>query len=138
MDASLPIQIQKDSGIPLYIQVERQIRLLIQQGLLRPGDLMPTVRELAVELGINSNTVSRVYRDLQQGGILVLKRGVGSFVSDSVSSKTLRRKELQQLDRKVDELIGFCRRLQISPLILSQLIETRWNATDRETSDAEA
>ena len=87
---------------------------------------MPTVRALAVELGVNSNTVARVYRDLQQAGVLVLRRGVGTFVSEDLTAKALPRKELQQLDRKVDELIMLCRRLQISPLILSQFIESRW------------
>lgn len=130
MAASIPVQIQKDNGIPLYIQIEQQIRLLIQQGVLHPGDLLPTVRALAVQLGINSNTVSRVYRDLQHAGVLVLKRGVGTFVSDKVVAKALPRRELQQLDRKVDELIVLCRRMQVAPGILSQLIKTRWDEGD--------
>jgi GntR family transcriptional regulator len=126
MGSSMPFQIQKDSGIPLYIQLEGQIRLLLQQGDLQPGDMMPTVRALAVELGINSNTVARVYRDLQQAGVLVLRRGVGTFVSEDLTAKALHRKELETLDRKVDELITLCRRLQISSRILSQFIESRW------------
>ena len=126
MGSSMPFQVQKYNGIPLYIQLEGQVRLLIRQGDLQPGDLMPTVRALAVELGVNSNTVARVYRDLQQAGVLVLRRGVGTFVSEDLTAKALPRKELQQLDRKVDELITLCRRLQISPLILSQFIESRW------------
>ena len=126
MGSSMQFQVQKDNGIPLYIQLEGQVRMLIQQGDLQPGDLMPTVRALAVELGVNSNTVARVYRDLQQAGVLVLRRGVGTFVSEDLTAKALPRKELQQLDRKVDELITLCRRLQISPLVLSQFIESRW------------
>ena len=126
MGSSMPFQIQKDSGIPLYIQLDGQIRLLLQQGDLQPGDMMPTVRALAVELGINSNTVARVYRDLQQAGVLVLMRGVGTFVSEDLTAKALHRKELVQLDRKVDELITLCRRLQIAPRVLSQFIESRW------------
>ena len=126
MGSSMPFQIQKDSGIPLYIQLEGQVRLLLQQGDLQPGDMMPTVRALAVELGINSNTVARVYRDLQQAGVLVLRRGVGTFVSEDLTAKALHRKELEELDRKVDELITLCRRLQIAPRILSQFIESRW------------
>src|SRR4051812_46837805 len=110
MGSSMPFQIQKDSGIPLYVQLESQVRMLLQQGDLQPGDMMPTVRALAVELGINSNTVARVYRDLQQAGVLVLRRGVGTFVSEDHTGKALHRKELETLDRKVDELITLCRR----------------------------
>ena len=137
MGESISMQIDRDSGIPLYVQIERQIELLIQQGVLKPGDPMPTVRALAVQLAINSNTVSRVYRDLQHAGVLILKRGVGTFVSDTVTAKTLRRKELEQLDTKVNSLIGLCRRLQISPFILSQLIESRWNEGHRHDADVE-
>ena len=135
MSGSIPVQIERDSGVPLYVQIERQIELLIQQGVLQPGGLLPTVRALAVELSINSNTVSRVYRDLQHAGILTLKRGIGTFVSENVSSKTLRRKELEQLDTKVDSLIRLCQRLEISPFILSQLIESRWKERHRLNPD---
>ena len=82
---SLAVQINKTNGIPLYIQLEEQIRLLMHRGELKPGDLMPTVRSLAVELEINSNTVSRVYRDLQNEGLLTLKRGVGTSISEQAS-----------------------------------------------------
>jgi GntR family transcriptional regulator len=138
MGGFLSLNLERDSGVPLYVQIERQIELLIQQGGLKPGDLMPTVRALAVELSINSNTVSRVYRDLQHAGILTLKRGVGTFVSETVTSKTLRRKELEQLDTKVDSLISLCRRLQISPFILSQLIESRWNDGHRHNTEPQS
>jgi GntR family transcriptional regulator len=122
----LPVQIQNESGVPLYVQVEQQIRLLIHRGVLRPGELMPTVRELAVQLGINSNTVARVYQDLQREGVLVLRRGVGSFVADKPPSRPLPPADLRVLEKKVDELIALGRRIGLAPGELYQLIETRW------------
>jgi GntR family transcriptional regulator len=122
----LPVQIQNDNGVPLYVQVEQQIRLLVLRGVLRPGDLMPTVRELAVQLGINSNTVARVYQDLQREGVLVLRRGVGSFVADKPPARPLAPADVRVLEKKVDELINLGRRLGFSPGELHQLIETRW------------
>lgn len=83
---SLSVRINRKNGIPLYVQLEEQIRVLMHRGELQPGDLMPTVRELAVQLEINSNTVARVYRDLQNDGLLNLKRGIGTFVSDEGST----------------------------------------------------
>jgi GntR family transcriptional regulator len=127
----LPIQLQKDSGIPLYIQLEQQLRLLVKQGHLRAGELMPTVRELAVTLEINSNTVARVYRDLQRDGWLVLRRGVGTFVSEQVTAYPLAKRDQRGLEHKVRELITLARQLGISPVELFQLIETRW----KEDSD---
>ena len=123
----LPLQIQKNSGIPVYVQVEQQLRLLMLQGVLLPGDLLPTVRELAVELGVNSNTISRVYRDLQQAGLLVLQRGVGTFVSETIDRKPIRPKDLKGLVNKVDHLIDLAQSLGLTSSELGQLLETRWN-----------
>src|ERR1041385_7867945 len=66
---------------PLYAQLERAIRFAIATERLRVGDQLPTVRQLAVELRVNANTVARVYADLEREGVLETRRGVGSFVS---------------------------------------------------------
>lgn len=65
---------------PLYAQLERAIRLAIATGGIRPGDKLPTVRQLAVELKINANTVAKVYAELERGGMLETRRGVGTFI----------------------------------------------------------
>jgi len=65
---------------PIYAQLERGLRAAIASGRLRPGDQLPTVRELAVELSVNANTVARVYSELERSGVLETRRGVGSFV----------------------------------------------------------
>ena len=66
---------------PIYAQLERGLRAAIATGRLAPGDQLPTVRQLAVDLRINANTVARVYTDLERRGVLETRRGVGSFVS---------------------------------------------------------
>ena len=66
---------------PIYAQLERALRASIASGRLRPGDQLPTVRQLAVDLSVNANTVARVYAELERDGVLETRRGVGSFVS---------------------------------------------------------
>lgn len=66
---------------PIYAQLERGVRAAIAAGRLHPGDQLPTVRQLAVELQINANTVARVYSELERAGVLETRRGVGSFVA---------------------------------------------------------
>ena len=66
---------------PIYAQIERGIRAAIATGRLGAGDQLPTVRQLAVELKINANTVARVYGELERAGVLETRRGVGSFVT---------------------------------------------------------
>src|SRR5438105_4455404 len=65
---------------PLYAQLDRAIRAAIAAGRFRVGDRLPTVRQLAVELRINANTVAKVYAELERVGLLETKRGVGTFV----------------------------------------------------------
>ena len=68
---------------PIYAQLERGLRAAMATSRLRPGDQLPTVRQLAVELRINAKTVARVYADLERAGAIETKRGVGSFVTAS-------------------------------------------------------
>jgi GntR family transcriptional regulator len=72
--------------MPLHAQLERSIRVAIAAERLRPGDQLPTVRQLAVGLRINANTVAKVYAHLEQSGTLETRRGVGTFVVDGAKS----------------------------------------------------
>src|SRR6476660_7370752 len=72
-----------DSGdpTPIYAQLERGFRAAIATNRLRPGDQLPTVRQFAVDLRINANTVARVYAELERAGVIETRRGIGSFVT---------------------------------------------------------
>jgi GntR family transcriptional regulator len=75
------VSIDPRDKTPIYAQLERGFRAAIATGRLSPGDQLPTVRQLAVELRINANTVARVYAELERGGVIETRRGVGSFIS---------------------------------------------------------
>ena len=68
---------------PIYAQLERGVRAAIATGRLRPGDQLPTVRQMAVDLQVNANTGARVYAELERSGVIETKRGVGSFIAAS-------------------------------------------------------
>src|SRR5688572_26557622 len=81
---------------PLHAQLERSIRVAIGSRRLRPGDQLPTVRQLAVALRINANTVAKVYTHLERSGALETRRGVGTFVVDApVSARNLEAREAE-------------------------------------------
>ena len=80
---AVPIRVDSRDPTPLYAQLEREIRVAIATGRMRPGDQLPTVRQMAVDLRINANTVARVYLSLEREGIVITKRGVGTFISDA-------------------------------------------------------
>lgn len=78
--------VNPQDAMPLHAQIERSIRVAIASGRLRAGDQLPTVRQLAVALRINANTVAKVYTHLERGGVLETRRGVGTFVVDTPHS----------------------------------------------------
>jgi GntR family transcriptional regulator len=75
------VSIDERDPTPIYAQLERGLRASIATGRLRPGDQLPTVRQLAVDLQVNANTIARVYAELERAGVIETKRGVGSFIS---------------------------------------------------------
>jgi GntR family transcriptional regulator len=75
------VSIDQRDPTPIYAQLERGLRAGIATSRLRPGDQLPTVRQLAVDLQVNANTVARVYAELERAGVIETKRGVGSFIS---------------------------------------------------------
>ncbi len=74
------VSIDAQDRTPIYAQLERGLRAAIATGRLQLGDQLPTVRQLAVDLSINANTVARVYAALERDGVFETRRGIGSFV----------------------------------------------------------
>jgi GntR family transcriptional regulator len=86
------------SGVPIYVQIKEQIRHAIETGALSAGDQLPGIRGLAETLVINPNTVIRVYRELEQEGVLEIRHGLRAFVlSRRRRSKTEEMRDAQQL-----------------------------------------
>lgn len=76
------ITLDNSSGVPYYKQIINQITYGIINGLLKPGDQLPTVRQLAVDLQINLNTITKAYKELEIKGIVNTQQGTGTFISD--------------------------------------------------------
>jgi GntR family transcriptional regulator len=93
---------------PLYAQLDRSIRAAIAAGWLRVGDQLPTVRQLAVDLRINANTVAKVYAELERAGVVSTQRGIGTFVRENPTPAGLatRRDRERELRPLVDRLLA--------------------------------
>src|SRR5436309_10693401 len=81
MKNSFQFRLDLRSGVPVYRQIIDQVLMAIASGALRGGDQLPTVRQLAVDLSINPNTVVRAYRELEIRGILTTQQGTGTFIT---------------------------------------------------------
>ena len=78
----IEFHLETRSGVPTYLQLAQQVRQAVRLGLLRPGDQLPTVKEVVGRLTINPNTVLKAYRELEHEGVAEGRRGVGTFVRE--------------------------------------------------------
>lgn len=84
------ITVDPRSGVPMYLQIIEQIKRSVALGVLAPGEQLPTVKQLALDLTINANTVGRAYRDLERDQVIETSPGRGSFVRADGSTQTSR------------------------------------------------
>jgi GntR family transcriptional regulator len=101
----MSLQLDNKSGVPIYRQIIEQVKYAIARGELEPGDRLPTVRQLAVDLSVNPNTVVRAYRELEIAGVLDTQQGSGTFVGkDRPEIDTLEQQRM--LDQILTELLA--------------------------------
>lgn len=101
--AAFLFRLDLQSGVPVYRQIMDQVRAGMASGSLAAGDQLPTVRQLAVDLAINPNTVARAYRELELGGLLETHQGTGSFIS----AQKIRRPDAER-ERQLTQIVGDC------------------------------
>ena len=111
MSVSLVLTLDSADRTPIHAQLERGIRAAIASGRLPIGDQLPTVRQLAVDLRVNANTVAKVYAHLEREGVLETRRGVGTFAAARTvaeQGQEFRRSELRRIvDRFLAELSSY-------------------------------
>jgi GntR family transcriptional regulator len=100
---SFRIQLDLHSGMPVYRQIIDQVRGGIASGLLEAGDQLPTVRQLAVDLAINPNTVIRAYRELELGGLIETHQGTGTFIS----AQKMKRADAER-EKQLTQIVSDC------------------------------
>jgi GntR family transcriptional regulator len=91
----------QSNGVPIYVQLRDQILALVGKGVLRPGQQVPTMRQVAVALKIDLNTVQRAYAELERNGVLAKQRGVGTFVTAAPPPTPNARRAALELAHKV-------------------------------------
>lgn len=117
-DLRFSFRLDGHSGVPVYRQLIDQVQGAIAAGMLHPGDQLPTVRLVAVELAINPNTVLRAYREMEIRGIVDTQQGTGTFIADGQTAPSS-----EERDRQLAQLAGeFVARAGSAGLTVNELI----------------
>lgn len=128
------IQLDFRSGVPIYAQIVEQVRQQVASGLLTPGDQLPTVRALALELRVNFNTVARAYRLLDEAGVISTQRGRGTYITETPSAEALEQMRRESLEALTRRFIGEAFRLGFSGAEIGQMVSSQL----RSWSEAQA
>jgi GntR family transcriptional regulator len=134
-DTAVMFSIDAADPLPLYAQLERAIRLAIATKRLRRGDKLPTVRQLAVDLRINANTVAKVYAELERAGVLESQRGVGTFVLAEASRASSLPDRQRPLSALADRFLSEAASLGFSAEEAITFLKNRCNELKRGKSD---
>lgn len=97
------VHVNSSSGLPIYLQIESQLKHAVAAGGLKQGDALPSVRKMAGDLRVNPNTVARAYQDLEREGVIRTVPGGGTYVADNVPGllKTEKLKRLRPLATQI-------------------------------------
>jgi len=115
-------RIDPSNGIPIYDQIVRQVKFAAANQTLEPGDLVPSVRELAKSLAVNPNTVARAYRELQTDGVLATIRGTGLEVT-SAAPKRCRGDRLKLIRERLRSVLTEASQSQLESSEIRSLID---------------
>ncbi len=119
------MEIDPDSGTPIYLQIIDELKTAVLSGRYRDGDRVLPVRELAVQLRVNPNTVAKAYRLMQDEGLLVSRPGGGTFIAVP-EAFSLRREREEAIAAQLGRLVAKAKAFDIGPERLRELLDDAW------------
>jgi GntR family transcriptional regulator len=130
-EPSLVFRLDRKSGMPAYRQVVDQVRQAVRLGMLRPGDQLPTVRDVVKQIAINPNTVHRAYRELETQGLTEGRPGSGTFIRRSLSKVP---DEQPQLQRQLEKWMRAARDAGLGDEAIAALVAEATKSSKEEES----
>lgn len=119
-----------NSGIPIYRQILEQVRRQVASGQLKPGDEMPSVREVALAHAVNPMTISKAYSLLQAEGLLAHNRGKPMTVATQTRAQTPLTRRLEQIEPLLGQVTLAAKQLQLSQAEVIRLLRRKWEQED--------
>jgi GntR family transcriptional regulator len=135
----MDITIDLTGGVPIYRQIVNQVKYLVASGLLLPGEELPPIRTLALQLKVTPNTIVKAYDELELAGVVHKRRGSGTFVSEGRSRMAVRERR-RIIEQRIDALLAEAHQLNFSGDDILRILRERRAAMDEanaEPADAE-
>ncbi len=130
----MQIHINTSSGVPIYLQIVKQVKLQVSSGRLLSGQQLPPVRKLAQEIIVNPNTVARAYRQLETEKVIISRRGSGVFVAE-ITSPLAGGEQRRILIEHIDALLAEAGQMDISIDEVTELLVSRNNVNTQRGKD---
>ena len=130
----MDITINLADGVPIYRQIFNQVKYLVASGLLRPGEELPPIRTLALQLKVTPNTIVKAYHELEISGVIQKRQGSGTFVSD-VRPQLAVRERRRVIEQRIDALLAEAHQLNFSGEEILRMVEERNDALDETRAE---
>jgi GntR family transcriptional regulator len=127
------ITINLTDGVPIYRQIVNQVKYLVASGLLQPGEELPPIRTLALQLKVTPNTIVKAYGELEIAGVIHKRQGSGTFVSEGRPLQVALRERRRVIEQRIDGLLAEAHQLNFTADDILRMVRER-KAAMEETS----
>ncbi len=131
----MDITINLTDGVPIYRQIVSQVKYLVASGLLQPGEELPPIRTLALQLKVTPNTIVKAYGELESAGIVHKRHGSGTFVSEGRRQQVALRERRRVIEQRVDALLVEAHHLNIPVTEILRMVRERKAAMDESAAE---
>jgi len=131
----LDISINLTDGVPIYRQIVNQVKYLVASGLLQPGEELPPIRTLALQLRVTPNTIVKAYGELEIAGVVHKRQGSGTFVSEGRPQQVALRERRRLIEQRIDALLAEAHQLNFTADDLLRMVRERKAEMDGSTAE---
>src|SRR6187549_658261 len=131
----MDIIISLTDGVPIYRQIVNQVKYLAASGLIKPGEELPPIRTLALQLKVTPNTIVKAYHELEISGVVQKRQGSGTFISDARPQLALRQRR-RVIEQRIDGLLAEAHQLNFTTDDILRMVRERKAAMDESGEEA--
>jgi GntR family transcriptional regulator len=129
------ITINLTDGVPIYRQIVNQVKYLVASGLLQPGEELPPIRTLALQLKVTPNTIVKAYGELESSGVIHKRQGSGTFVSEGRPPQVALRERRRVIEQRIDALLAEAHQLNFTANDILRMVRERKAAMDESGAE---